>query len=570
MHYQTGTGTGSSASASTHPSFVSGDIIETDYYDTSMINGSGSRVRYTGSTITANSTHWPDSDGYFYDGGGKQFKLIGPFNVLMFGAKGDNTNDDAPAINAAITASDLENLPPGGSQVQIPTGSYLLGSTIVLDKPGTSLRGHGNDSVVLKATHTNGPVIRVKADKCLLESFAIQSAGNRAGDSAPPGSNYGILQEPDGTLTNGVVLCKYQEVSVFNQPNHGMVLCVGLLMTEITNCAVQSNEGHGIVIDDGTEVGREEAHRSRAGAITIKDTIISQNKGHGIKAGSIWSNGQNLSVYRLILKNIECTSNASSTSVRLTAHNLWLILQTSSIELCGISGSVQQGNTLGGIYLKGSSVVLRNNRFINVYPNAIQIAGDITSGIIIEDFFVAGTAALNLDPAIAIDSDVEEVAVHTQYNNNVVQAEVDSLVTPDRYVDLADRGYRRIPSGHNALGYTSGDSITLANDTAVILTNFNNSTNAVNGILALACTIYAGGSGLIQFRVLNSNTATIIAQSPANIIETHIGVLTGMTGTAGKVTVSTAPFNSNIYIENRTGNTRTFTATFLSVNGIDP
>lgn len=135
---------------------------------------------------------------------------------------------------------------------------------------------------------------------------------------------------------------------------------------------------------------------------------------------------------------------------------------------------------------------MRNNRFINVYPNAIQIAGDITSGIIIEDFFVAGTAALNLDPAIAIDSDVEEVAVHTQYNNNVVQAEVDSLVTPDRYVDLADRGYRRIPSGHNALGYTSGDSITLANDTAVILTNFNNSTNAVNGILALACTIYAG------------------------------------------------------------------------------
>ena len=104
MHYQTGTGTGSSASASTHPSFVSGDIIETDYYDTSMINGSGSRVRYTGSTITANSTHWPDSDGYFYDGGGKQFKLIGPFNVLMFGAKGDNTNDDAPAINAATPA----------------------------------------------------------------------------------------------------------------------------------------------------------------------------------------------------------------------------------------------------------------------------------------------------------------------------------------------------------------------------------------------------------------------------------------------------------------------------------
>ena len=48
----------------------------------------------------------------------------GVYNVRDFGAKGDGTTLDSPAINAAIEAA----VSDGGGQVLLPAGTYLSGS----------------------------------------------------------------------------------------------------------------------------------------------------------------------------------------------------------------------------------------------------------------------------------------------------------------------------------------------------------------------------------------------------------------------------------------------------------
>jgi polygalacturonase len=50
------------------------------------------------------------------------------FSVLNYGAAGDGTTNDTPAINAAIAAANAAG--PGGGVVEVPAGTYLAGGSI--------------------------------------------------------------------------------------------------------------------------------------------------------------------------------------------------------------------------------------------------------------------------------------------------------------------------------------------------------------------------------------------------------------------------------------------------------
>lgn len=57
-----------------------------------------------------------------------------PFNVLDYGAKGDGSTDDQPAIQAAIDAA----VAAGGGTVYIPAGTYKMNDTLVLAELGAA------------------------------------------------------------------------------------------------------------------------------------------------------------------------------------------------------------------------------------------------------------------------------------------------------------------------------------------------------------------------------------------------------------------------------------------------
>ncbi|HSR22669.1 MAG TPA: glycosyl hydrolase family 28-related protein, partial [Candidatus Eisenbacteria bacterium] len=96
--------------------------------------------------------------------------------IAAYGARGDGTGDDAPAIQAAIDAA----VKAGGGTVVLQTGTYALGSTLkLLETSNVRIQGLGAtgqmDSTVLR---WNGPpggtalfIDRVRDS--VLEGFSI-------------------------------------------------------------------------------------------------------------------------------------------------------------------------------------------------------------------------------------------------------------------------------------------------------------------------------------------------------------------------------------------------------------
>ncbi len=68
------------------------------------------------------------------------------YNVRSYGAMGNGTNDDAPAINAAIAAAAAA----GGGVVYLPAGTYSIGSGIIINADNITLKGDGRGNTIVK------------------------------------------------------------------------------------------------------------------------------------------------------------------------------------------------------------------------------------------------------------------------------------------------------------------------------------------------------------------------------------------------------------------------------------
>jgi hypothetical protein len=80
---------------------------------------------------------------------------VSVYNVKSYGAKGDGSTDDAAAINSAISAAKTG----GGGIVLFPTGTFAIGSSIVVNNDSIILRGSGWDTVIQPASGANFDVI---------------------------------------------------------------------------------------------------------------------------------------------------------------------------------------------------------------------------------------------------------------------------------------------------------------------------------------------------------------------------------------------------------------------------
>ena len=70
----------------------------------------------------------------------------GPLNVRLFGAQGDGSTSDDPAINLAIRATFANG--GGGGDVYIPPGRYRTTAPIVIDLPNIRLTGSGTATII--------------------------------------------------------------------------------------------------------------------------------------------------------------------------------------------------------------------------------------------------------------------------------------------------------------------------------------------------------------------------------------------------------------------------------------
>lgn len=86
---------------------LAGDLIRTDHYGSSRVAGSGGVFQFTGTTTAGKAGNAPDLDGYFYDGAGNQFRVVGRPSVLMYGARDGADSQDA-LIAAMAQNTDLD------------------------------------------------------------------------------------------------------------------------------------------------------------------------------------------------------------------------------------------------------------------------------------------------------------------------------------------------------------------------------------------------------------------------------------------------------------------------------
>lgn len=346
------------------------------------------------------------------------------FDVKAYGAKGDGTTDDTAAIQAAIDAAETA----GGGIVFFPDGDYLLTATLTVEAEAILLMGAGRVPSRLRPNHTAGPVVRFTRSYCGVRLMAVYGAGGRL--TASGGSNYGLLFEADDAPDSGTNRTRYitvQDCRIFDQPSHGIAI-VGSVTngSVIERNYIQSNGGHGIVIDRGDLTSRTNQLGSGPASISIRDCEIHGNGGHAIAAGSPTDTAATPSL-RIILENLDIATNATDATVRYGTHEVWLRGTNFLVRGCGING----GGSRIGIFAAGRNFHIDNNRFIDC-TNSIQVGN--FSALPTQGVHIDGLSVFTLaqDPAVVIDSGVASVVSI----KNWLPSAITSLVTAGSPVEI--------------------------------------------------------------------------------------------------------------------------------------
>jgi len=97
--------------------------------------------------------------------------ISGVINIKAFGAVGDGVTDDAPAIQAAI-----DSLPSDGGTVWVPTGTYLINSTIRLETRSITLMGQSLHKSVISPSGAISAISPRQSD-CMISNMTVRTVG---------------------------------------------------------------------------------------------------------------------------------------------------------------------------------------------------------------------------------------------------------------------------------------------------------------------------------------------------------------------------------------------------------
>lgn len=194
---------GSTAAATSHPSIITGHIIETTYLDSNRTDSSGGQFRYTGTTDANDAGNWPHTDGFFYDVDGKQFELLGIQDFRCFGGfPGQGSGvDQTPILN--IMQAAVENT--GNRKCFIPAGTYYFNT-----KPNDidfkiNIRGEGQNNTLLVRSFSVSNIydglfsFKTGASSAVLGDMSVSSDADCRSGGAGTGCNVSIVADSTGS-----------------------------------------------------------------------------------------------------------------------------------------------------------------------------------------------------------------------------------------------------------------------------------------------------------------------------------------------------------------------------------
>jgi hypothetical protein len=334
---------------------------------------------------------------------------LGVVNVLDYGAVGDGVTDDAAAIQAAIDSIDDGT----GGIINVPPGTYQLGATLTIALGDITLAGSGRGNTILRASHSAGPVVRIKKSYSHVHDMSILATSGRTAGAA--GSNFGIQFECDD-LADSTDLriwhCSLKNLYVYAQPNHNIVTIGAAYMHLYENVESNSSGGHGFAIGLGAnETGRANVPPP-PGVMTLTNCGGFRNAGHCLAAGHPSDTVITPSL-RVMLLNFDCAYNAQDAGVRHEQAEVYLRGSNHSATGCAMNGA-QEGFTTPvrvGFFAVGNSHQYDNNRYIyntSCVEVANEAGGLITEGIEVRGLRIIGTRP---DPEVLVGTGVVGVSV---------------------------------------------------------------------------------------------------------------------------------------------------------------
>jgi hypothetical protein len=501
-----------------------------------------------------------------------QSKLREFVSVKDFGAVGDGVTDDTVAIQAAIDS--LTN----GGVVFIPSGAYITTAELSINVPGVTIQGQGCGDKLFSTTGAasrirssalTGSVIRAKAINTRIIGVSIEATTERqnaARDTSAAGYNAGLRFEgaDAANSTDRVVGSLVDNVKVSGQPNDGIIFVAGCFQSAVRDSYVYLNGGSGVVVDAGLRTGR--TNLSAPGPITLENVVSHFNEGSGFVFGNPSDDATAVvPSLRIVAINCESLSNNVNTTGGITYEAASWYVRGDNIAMlqCAATCSNKVGtpNHHIGIALAGRVQKYFGFRFLSVSRpiKIINYAGVTNSGIDFDQFQIRSITSAQVcelsAPTVGVSLVTDDIIDMPSITNFVTTTAIDGL-------RIKRRGSETSQNQSRNLDYASTGNIVLADDAA---TSVEFSASGTFGIVLISGPTTSARPSLVAFRVGSSNYVSVLA----GIMNGTTGVLTGTTGPDANVSISTDAGNNRLYIENRSGSSRTFRLTFFSMqNGV--
>lgn len=306
------------------------------------------------------------------------FKENATVNVKNFGATGNGTTDDYPAIQAAINSVH-------SGIIYFPAGTYLVRKGLVVKSNNTVLMGSGKNTASIIVAACNSDIITLNGIRCSVNGLAIDGNGNGKGGR-------GYNKKGDGIVINGtqseVSDCIIQNcagnginAAYVKGNNHSknisnckIFTCrqAGIMVTSndmyIKDCEIANNEGNQQVILAGANNRMHNCHIWSADQYTAnKNTIGVEIRGDGGQVqGCVFDRNNKYGV---------CINPNESQSVNtaIVANNWFYQNGVSGIHFSGGSNIVISGNafrtdgvgtyTISGDGPRYKNINISNNTF---------------------------------------------------------------------------------------------------------------------------------------------------------------------------------------------------------------
>lgn len=293
-------------------------------------------------------------------------------SVKDFGATGDGSTDDAPAIQAAIDAA------AAASQrilVTFPPGQYRLGSGLTVSKPMVHLRCDGQCELLLN-TGVNGITISPNPEETADHETIQNSVVGlfiKPYTGATPGN--GITVDTYGTSPTAVVPVRIliAENKIWDMGGHGIYVTDEATHTAaahdivISRNDIRRSAGDGIRLDQGGD------------NIAIDHTNIDSNTGWGIYAHVV-AGSANTTIHQCRI-----TRNATG-EIRLVNAPLTKITENEFEQGTSITGANSALLDIGiGGGIDANQTVVRNNNLNGSTSGATHcVRLDKATGVMVE------------------------------------------------------------------------------------------------------------------------------------------------------------------------------------------